>query len=650
MAKTTGKQVVPEGEEAGYLGVMKSLIGGLDDAALAQERAFTEHERDAAAKYLITDSNPIGGRIDGEEEEEQDMVKMMWGQQGLDFVDIEGEGIDQDEVRELIRMFGGNLVKMYRILPLGRLEDGTVRVAISDPLNVTVVDDLRMLTDAEVVTVVAEEDDIMDHIEMIWGVGDTTIDTVLNEVDDGEGGLDSAGNDGMTVNLDDSLSAGAAASDAPIIRLVNSYLFQAIKDRASDLHIEPFRGVLRIRYRVDGHLRELPDPPKTMQLGIISRLKVLSNMDIAENRVPQDGRIRLTVEGREVDLRVSSIPTINGESLVMRVLDQSMMMLGVDDLGLSRAELEKFGEVITRPNGIVLVCGPTGSGKTTTLYAALAAINDPGDKIITTEDPVEYQLPGLVQVNINSSVGLTFAACLRSILRQDPDKILVGEIRDVETATIAIQAALTGHLVFSTVHSNSAAACATRLVDMGVEPFLLTSTLQAIIGQRLVRTICTRCAQPYEPTDSELEEFGYTRADVQGMNFMKGVGCEECLHSGYRGRVGIYEVLVFDDETRDLVLERATTDQVHAMATQGGMQTLRGDGWGKICAGITTFDEVARQTPREGHESVDLERKKASMKDENQAPPQELTAPAAPASTDKPKVAAPWESELAAKL
>ena len=340
----------------------------------------------------------------------------------------------------------------------------------------------------------------------------------------------------------------------------------------------------------------------------------MASLNISETRLPQDGRIRLTIQGREVDLRLSTVPTVHGESIVMRILDKSMMQLGLGQIGMTKEVLEKFGKILQKPNGIVLVTGPTGCGKTTTLYAALNEINDPGDKIITTEDPVEYELPGIVQVNINANVGLTFAACLRSILRQDPDVILVGEIRDLETGQIAIQAALTGHLVFSTLHTNSAAATVTRLIDMGLEPFLLTSTLEGIVGQRLVRTLCPSCKKIYTPTDLELEEFGVARNEVSDITFYKGAGCDECAFTGYKGRMGIFELLETDEDIKDLIIERCTSDEIHALGISKGMETMRQDGWLKICLGITSFEEVARQTPKEDIKMIRREMEKVLRK------------------------------------
>ena len=330
-------------------------------------------------------------------------------------------------------------------------------------------------------------------------------------------------------------------------------------------------------------------------------------MNIAEHRRSQDGRIKLTLQGREIDLRVSTMPTVNGESMAMRVLDKSMMSIGINQLGMGKKTLARFRKLIKRPNGIILCTGPTGSGKTTSLYAAISEINSPQDKIITTEDPVEYEMPGLVQVNINEKIGLTFERCLRSILRQDPDIILVGEIRDLETAQISVQASLTGHLVFSTLHTNSAAATITRLLDMGIEPFLLTSTLKGVVGQRLVRTICPNCKVSYVPSDDDLELYTVTREDVSDITFFHGEGCDECSYSGYKGRIGIYELLEVDSTIIDLIQQRESQDVVHAAAVKNGMSTMNRDGWMKICMGMTTFEEVAANTPTESKELVAME-------------------------------------------
>lgn len=535
---------------------------------------------------------------------EQDMLQILCDQAGLQLVQLT-DYPKANLTKDLLKRIPADLARSWKVFPVQHdASTGVLTVAIADPLNVRVVDDLRLMMNTADVTdieaVVAKEDAIMDYINVYYGVGDTTLDTVVDELDD-EDAQDLGGAVEGAIDLSD---LGKIQSQEPIIRFCNLLLLQAIKERASDIHIEPFTGVLRIRYRTDGVLREIPSPPKSWQAGVLSRMKVMATMDIAENRRPQDGRIKLTIDGREVDCRVSSLPVVHGECIAMRLLDKSAMMVGVQQIGMTDAVLERFMKIVKRPNGIMLVTGPTGSGKTTTLYAALNEINEPTEKIITTEDPVEYQLPGLVQVNINTKVDLTFGRCLRAILRQDPDVILVGEIRDSETAQIAVQASLTGHLVFSTLHTNSAAATISRLVDMGVEPFLITSTLAGVIAQRLVRMTCPRCRAPYKPTEEELAEFGTTPDEVGDITFMKGRGCDECHGSGYKGRIGIFELLEATEEIQTLVLNQGTTDEVHDMAVSQGMTTMRQDGWLKICMGVTTFEEVAKHTPKENPDQI----------------------------------------------
>jgi type II secretion system protein E len=526
-----------------------------------------------------------------------DMLQILSEQAGLPYIQLSSYKLGNLDILKLIP---AQLARAYKVFPIKIEEEGSLLIAISDPLNITIVDDLRLLLERSITPVVASEEEIIDNIDLYYGMGDETIEKMVEEFEkeDVDQVVIQSSHD---VDLSD---LERIANEPPVIKLVNLLLLQAIKDRASDLHVEPFGGMLRIRYRVDGVLREIPSPPKSLQLGLCSRFKVMANVNISETRLPQDGRIRLTIQGREVDLRVSTIPTVHGESIVMRILDKSMMMLGISQIGMTQEVLDQFVKLIHLPNGIILVTGPTGCGKTTTLYAAVSEINNPEDKIITTEDPVEYELPGIVQININSKVGLTFAACLRAILRQDPDIILVGEVRDLETAQTAVQASLTGHLVFSTLHTNSAAGTITRLVDMGVEPFLITSTLQAILGQRLIRTICPNCKRNHEPTPEDLEEFGVIRSEVSDIVFYKGAGCDECSYTGYKGRMGIFELLVLTEEIKDLILRRATTDEIQAMALHQGMVSMRQDGWLKICLGLTTFEEVSRQTPQESKEQI----------------------------------------------
>ncbi len=540
----------------------------------------------------------------------ESLIRSLTQKSGYDFHSLaEFDLNDEAKMKRLCSFIPSATARERRIFPVDEdtsKKPPVLTVAIYDPLNVTMADDLRlMLPEHDIRIIVAPEDEIVDAIDRHYGVGDESIENVIDTLGDEDAGKEEGA---ITRGAEVEISVEALANDPPVIKLVNLLLIQAVQDNASDLHIEPFNNSIRIRYRVDGVLREIPSPPKKLQLGLISRLKVMAGLNISESRMPQDGRIRLSLMGREIDLRVACTPTVHGESIVMRILDKSNMMIGVSQLGMQQEVLNGFLKICRRPNGIVLVTGPTGCGKTTTLYSVLTEIFDPGSKFITTEDPVEYELPGIVQVNVNPAVGLTFASCLRSILRQDPDVILVGEIRDVETAQIAVQAALTGHLVLSTLHTNSAASTVTRLIDMGIEPFLLSSTLQVVAGQRLVRTICQRCRSPYIPSDEELEDFGVSREDVAEISFSHGRGCDECNMSGYRGRIGIYETLPISEAIRELILHQATSDDMHAMAVHEGMMTMRQDGWLKVCYGVTSFDEVNRQTHPETEESIMHER------------------------------------------
>ncbi|HNY27410.1 MAG TPA: GspE/PulE family protein [Candidatus Sumerlaeota bacterium] len=523
------------------------------------------------------------------------MHEILARQMGFDFVNLD----DYPEPDfSILRMLSPDVVKSRKVYPVTFDQaTNTLTLAISNPSDPTVIDDLRLALGCEIHAVLASESSIEDRIHQHYGLGDETLGSLLDEfsVQTTENVIRPVADN--VIDLSDMVTL---ENSEPVVKTANLILLKAIQEHSSDVHIEPFENLLRIRYRVDGVLREMDSPPKAMQLGIVSRLKVMANLDIADTRRPQDGRINLLLPGqREVELRVTSVPTVHGESIVMRVLDKSVMQLGVHQIGLSQEVLEQFLRDARKPNGIVLVTGPTGCGKTTTLYACINAILTHDEKFITTEDPVEYQMDGLIQVNINESVGLTYARCLRAILRQDPDRILVGEIRDVETARISIQSALTGHLVFSTLHTNSAAGTVTRLIDMGVEPFLVTGTLQGVLGQRLVRTICPNCRELYTPTDEDLLEFGVLREDIQGINFYKGVGCGDCYYTGYRGRMGVFEYLVMTEEIADLVMNNATTDDIHDLAIRQGMASLRQDGWIKICSGLTTFSEVASATPVE---------------------------------------------------
>lgn len=522
-----------------------------------------------------------------------DMRKMVAQQMGMDFISLKGYNLSDPKIT---RMITSDLARQYKVFPLEFDEvTDTLTMAIADPSNPTIVDDLSISIAKPIHPVVALEAEILDFIDRHYGVGEETISSLLNDVA-GESEEDVLVQEtGRFIDLSD---INRAMNQAPVAKLANLILLKAIQDRASDIHIEPFENRLRLRYRVDGVLREMESPPKAMHGPLISRFKVFANLDIAETRKPQDGRIVIALpENREAELRLTTAPTVHGETMVMRVLDKAMMAIGINQVGMTQEVLESFLKEIRKPNGIILVTGPTGCGKTTSLYAAINEVKDPEEKLITTEDPVEYQVEGILQVNINAGIGLTYGRCLRAILRQDPDKILVGEIRDLETAKISVQAALTGHLVFSTLHTNSAAGTVTRLIDMGVEPFLITSTLQAVLGQRLVRTICPSCRRPYRPTEEELFEFHLTPDDVSDMNFFEGAGCGECAYTGYKGRMGLFEFLRVNEEICHLILDRATTDDIHNKAIEMGMATIRQDGWLKVCMGLTTCSEVAGHTP-----------------------------------------------------
>ena len=467
--------------------------------------------------------------------------------------------------------------------PLG-VEGGVLTVATSDPLNPMITDDLRQATGLPIRIVVSPNDAIIEALDRAYEGAATPLQRIVEGMEDDRGG----DGDEDVNHLRD------MAFEAPVVRLVNLLVENAITLRASDIHIEPFEDTLRIRYRIDGVLFDQESPPRRLQAAVTSRIKIMAEMNIAERRLPQDGRIRVTLQSRRVDIRVSTVPTVHGESIVMRLLDRSSVFLPLESLGFSPSIRSHFEGLIKRPHGIILVTGPTGSGKTTTLYAALDKINSPDRKIITVEDPVEYQLKGVNQIPVRSKIGLTFATGLRHIVRQDPDVILVGEIRDLETADIAIQAALTGHLVFSTLHTNDAPGAITRLEDMGVEPYLVSSVLEAVLAQRLVRRICEGCRVHDAPARADLEGLGLD-AD-SAYTLYRGKGCDECRGTGYRGRFGIYELFPITEDVRSLVLRRASTPEIRRHAVEAGMTTLRLDGWAKAREGHTTVEEILRVT------------------------------------------------------
>ncbi len=490
---------------------------------------------------------------------------------------------------EVISAIPRHVAKRYRVVPVYR-HANHIAVALSDPSDLDTVDSLHHLLKAEIELRVASEADIDAALSKYYGAGDDSVTKMIQDITEGEveiGGHAAAGeaDDGATVD-----------ADAPIIKLVNSLIVEAFKMRASDIHLEPMSKSFRVRYRIDGVLHELKSPPKRLQAAIISRLKIQSNMSIAEKRVPQDGRIQTQVGGKMIDLRVSCLPTNHGESIVMRILDKEGLRLGLPELGFFTDDQQTFERLIGLPDGILLVTGPTGSGKTTTLYSCLNFINRPDRKIITVEDPVEYILSGINQVQVSEVIGMTFAAALRSMLRQAPNVIMLGEIRDLETATIAINASLTGHLVFSTLHTNDAPGAVTRLIDIGVKPFLVASSTRALMAQRLVRKVCRKCATPHMPSEAELRALNIDPNRTQGATFLRGKGCGECSKTGYRGRFGIFEIFVIDDEARKLIYSKVPTSVLRARAREMGMRTLREDGARKVLAGLTTAEEVIRAT------------------------------------------------------
>ena len=495
---------------------------------------------------------------------------------------------------EVIRLVSEPMAQLYRVVPL-ELSGNRLTIASADPQKIQIADELRTLLGYDIHVCVATEAEITKTIEKLFMSENESVESLVSDL---EGDTElaaaaaAAGKEGVT----DLTSVEALAESAPVRKLLNMVLLLAIRDGASDIHFEPFETEFRIRLKADGVLQEMVPPPKHLAFAITTRIKVMANLDIAERRMPQDGRIELTVGGHPVDLRVSVLPTLFGESVVMRVLDRGVVSLNLDKIGMEAEMLRKFREVMRRPNGIVLVTGPTGSGKTTTLYSALSELNEIDDKLITTEDPVEYDIDGIVQVPIDAGIGNTFAACLRSILRQDPDRILVGEIRDVETAEIAVQASLTGHMVFSTLHTNDAPATVTRLRDMGVPPFLITATVEAILAQRLVRRICTGCKEEVIPGADVLADLEMTSDQLEGKKFYRGKGCEKCNRSGYKGRLGIYELLIMNDEMRDMIIRNASTEELREAARRNGMVTLRESGMESIFMGQTTADEVIRET------------------------------------------------------
>jgi type IV pilus assembly protein PilB len=521
---------------------------------------------------------------------DEQLAQALAEQMGMQVVSV----ADTDIPPEVLSMITEPMAQLYRIVPL-RFDGETLTIAMCDPQKLQILDELRTFLGHNIRAAVCTEKDMLKALERYYTSGGESVESIIHDMED-DVELNAAAAAIASAAVMDLTGVEALADSAPVRKLLNMVLLIAIRDHASDLHFEPFESEFKIRIRADGILYEMVPPPRHLAFAITTRIKVMADLDIAERRMPQDGRIRLTVGGHPVDLRVSVLPTMFGESVVMRILDRSVVMLDLGVVGMPLGILQDFREVIRRPNGIVLVTGPTGSGKTTTLYGALNELNSIEDKLITTEDPVEYDIDGIVQIPVDASIGNTFAQCLRSILRQDPDRILVGEIRDLETAEIAVQSSLTGHMVFSTLHTNDAPSTVTRLRDMGVPPFLITATLEAVLAQRLVRKICKDCREQTMPSTEILAQLNLTPEEVIDKKFYRGRGCATCNNTGYKGRTGLFEWMPINDQIRERINRGASTEKIRDIAMQTGMVPLRESGLEKVYNGISTIDEVVRET------------------------------------------------------
>ena len=551
------------------------------DELLLERGLITGEQLEEARAQAAERGRPLGrvlielGHID-----EAELVSILAEQLGLEFVELGELQIDASAVA----LIPEATARRHSCIPVAFDDSGRLVLATADPANVVALDDVRALTKRDIRTVVATRSDVVQAINRHYRLdraAETLVEEAVDEIKTDE-------------DLDEAL-AQADASDAPIIKLVNLLITQAVNDRASDIHIEPEEKSLRVRYRIDGVLHEVMNPPKAVQSGITSRLKIMAEINIAERRIPQDGRIGIVVAGKQIDLRVATLPTVNGEKIVMRILDKSSVLLQLSDLGFQPQNLSRYAESYRKPYGAILVTGPTGSGKSTTLYATLNVLNSPDRNIITVEDPVEYRLPGVNQVQTHVKAGLSFASALRSILRSDPDIILIGEIRDAETAQISVEAALTGHLVLSTLHTNDAPSALTRLVEMGIEPFLVASALDCVLAQRLARRLCERCKEPYVPSEEELRTARFPWAPgEEPPKLHRPVGCSVCGNTGYKGRMAVHEVMTVTEEVERLVVERASSEAMAKVAREQGMKTLREDGMTKVAAGLTSVEEILR--------------------------------------------------------
>lgn len=559
---------------------------------LLQENGFITEEQIEEGRKKVADSDGELDILDALKSlryvDEQEITNMLAQLYGLETIDLSTFEIPD----EVLQALPEETARQYKVVPV-MLHDDILTIAMSDPTDMETIDSLRYLLKRDVEAVIAPVKQIQKILETAYGGLEGTVDSYV-------GSVDTSKLEVVQTDEDAAAKEAAAASggedDAPIIKLVSLLIYNAFKLRASDIHLEPMEKKFRIRYRIDGALREMESPPKYLQTNIISRIKIMSKMDISEKRVPQDGRIQIEVSGVGLDLRVSTIPTTHGESIVMRILDKSSIQLDIPKLGFYTDDQEKIDRIISMPDGIFLVTGPTGSGKTTSLYAFLNTINKPNRKIITVEDPVEYQLSGINQVQVNPIVQMTFSNALRAMLRQAPNIIMVGEIRDLETADIAINASLTGHLVFSTLHTNDAPSSVTRLIDMGVKPFLVASSVRAIMAQRLVRRVCKNCVEPYKPTPDEIRLLHLDKDYLDSANLVHGRGCPACGGTGYKGRMGIYEIFLITEDMQYLIYNKESSDKLRAAARQSGMRTLREDGLRKAAAGTTTVSEVLAVT------------------------------------------------------
>lgn len=525
--------------------------------------------------------------------EESQLQIALAAQRGMEYISID----DLEIAPEIIEKVPAQMAKTYHIVPIEyNKQQNELTVVLDNASNFRATDDLSTLMGFKVNAKITDPDVLESILTKYYETQEENIHDLIDEIKEDSLLAEFEGRN-QSIDLDE---LKELSESNPVKKLLNLVLLQAIRDKSSDIHFEPFEHEYKMRYRIDGVLYEMIPPPKYIAAALSSRIKVMANLDIAERRLPQDGRISLTVQGKPVDLRVSVMPTMFGESVVLRVLDRSQLSFDLEKLGLRQEDQALVRQLIRKPNGIIIVTGPTGCGKTTTLYSALSELNSVETKIITTEDPIEYDIDGLIQVQMKPDIGLTFARCLRHILRQDPDVILVGEIRDLETAEISAQASLTGHVVFTTLHTNDAPGSIARLLDLGVEPYLITATIEGIVAQRLVRKICDNCKTEFEPNEAQLSELGITEEDTKGKKFYYGRGCDKCNKTGYRGRTGIFEIMVFNDEIRNLIMNRASTNVLRVAAQKSGMRLLRDNGLAAIYDGITTIDEVVKETLVEG--------------------------------------------------